>query len=73
MGNGFRTFATKTSVWIGSRWPFLGAIFIIVAWAVLGPYFHYSNTWQLIVKHSNQLHGVWGSSRSFVVGCSGSE
>ena len=42
MENSFQTFATKTSEWMGSRWSFLGAILSIVAWAVLGPYFHYN-------------------------------
>ena len=55
MGNGFQTFATKTSAWLGSRWSFLGAILIIVAWAVLGPYFHYSDTWQLVVNTSTTI------------------
>ena len=55
MGNGFQTFATKTSGWMGSRWSFLGAILIIVAWAVLGPYFHYSDTWQLVVNTATTI------------------
>jgi low affinity Fe/Cu permease len=55
MGNGFQTFATKTSAWLGSRWSFLGAILIIVAWAVLGPYFHYSDTWQLVVNTATTI------------------
>lgn len=50
MGNSFQTFATKASGWMGSKWSFLGAILIIVAWAVVGPYFHYSDTWQLVVN-----------------------
>ena len=55
MGNGFQTFATKTSGWMGSRWSFLGAIIIIAAWAVLGPYFHYSDTWQLVVNTATTI------------------
>jgi low affinity Fe/Cu permease len=55
MGNGFQTFATKTSAWMGSRWSFLGAILIIVAWAVLGPHFLYSDTWQLVVNTATTI------------------
>jgi low affinity Fe/Cu permease len=55
MGNGFQTFATKTSGWMGSRWSFLGAIILIAAWAVLGPYFHYSDTWQLVVNTATTI------------------
>jgi low affinity Fe/Cu permease len=40
---------------MGSRWSFLVAIFIIVAWAVLGPYFHYSDTWQLVVNTATTI------------------
>lgn len=49
-GQGFQAFATTISGWMGSRWSFLGAMFIIIAWAVCGPYFHYSDTWQLVVN-----------------------
>src|SRR5437867_1033418 len=38
------------SYWAGSRWSFLGAMFVIIVWAVSGPYFHYSDTWQLVVN-----------------------
>jgi low affinity Fe/Cu permease len=52
---GFQTFATKVSCWMGSRWSFLGAMLIIIVWAVLGPYFHYSDTWQLVVNTATTI------------------
>lgn len=52
---GFQTFATKVSCWTGSRWSFLGAMLIIIVWAVLGPYFHYSDTWQLVVNTATTI------------------
>jgi low affinity Fe/Cu permease len=55
MGKGFQTFATKVSSWMGSRWSFLAAILIIIAWAVVGPYFHYSDTWQLVVNTATTI------------------
>ncbi len=36
--------------WTGSTPAFLAAIAIIVVWALLGPLFHYSDTWQLVVN-----------------------
>jgi low affinity Fe/Cu permease len=54
-GQGFQAFATKISGWMGSRWSFLGAMFIIIAWAVSGPYFHYSDTWQLVVNTATTI------------------
>ena len=35
---------------MGSPWAFLVAALIIAVWAVTGPIFHYSDTWQLIIN-----------------------
>jgi len=35
---------------LGSTWSFLLAIAIIIGWALLGPLFHYSDTWQLVIN-----------------------
>jgi low affinity Fe/Cu permease len=35
---------------LGSAWAFASAILIILIWALTGPMFHYSNTWQLIIN-----------------------
>ena len=50
VGNGFQVFATKASYVVGTKWAFAAAIALIVGWAVAGPYFHYSDTWQLVVN-----------------------
>jgi len=34
----------------GSPWAFLLAGAGIVAWAMTGPWFHYSDTWQLVIN-----------------------
>jgi low affinity Fe/Cu permease len=49
-GDSFGRFAAKASSWLGSKWAFVVAILIICVWAVTGPIFHYSNTWQLIIN-----------------------
>ena len=46
----FRLFAQKTSQLVGSSWAFILAVLIIIAWAVTGPIFHYSDTWQLVIN-----------------------
>jgi low affinity Fe/Cu permease len=46
----FGRFAACASGWLGSKWAFAGAGFIIVVWALLGPVFRYSNTWQLVIN-----------------------
>ena len=49
-GDAFGKFAAGASGWLGSKWAFVGAIVIIAIWAVTGPLFHYSDTWQLVIN-----------------------
>jgi low affinity Fe/Cu permease len=35
---------------MGSPWAFAAAILIVVVWALLGPVYHYSDTWQLVIN-----------------------
>ena len=46
----FGTIAAKTAGWVGSAWAFILAVFVIVLWGAAGPYFHYSDTWQLVIN-----------------------
>ena len=46
----FAQFSAEASTWVGSRWAFLVAVLVIVIWAITGPMFHYSDTWQLIIN-----------------------
>ncbi len=46
----FRVFARRSSEVLGSAWAFIGAIAIILVWALTGPTFHFSDTWQLIIN-----------------------
>ena len=50
MKDAFRLFAHKTSEIVGSPIVFLGAVATIIVWAILGPKFHYSDTWQLVIN-----------------------
>jgi low affinity Fe/Cu permease len=47
---GFETLASRTSRLIGSSWSFGTAVLVILAWAVTGPIFNYSDTWQLVIN-----------------------
>jgi low affinity Fe/Cu permease len=49
-GDAFGKFAAAASGWLGSKWAFVGAIVIIAVWAITGPLFHYSDTWQLVIN-----------------------
>jgi low affinity Fe/Cu permease len=46
----FRRLAEKTAHAVGSYWAFLIALLTIVVWALTGPYFNYSDTWQLFIN-----------------------
>ena len=46
----FRWFAHWTSCIVGSPWAFIVAVVVIVVWAVTGPMFGFSDTWQLIIN-----------------------
>ncbi|HVT90185.1 MAG TPA: low affinity iron permease family protein [Tepidisphaeraceae bacterium] len=46
----FRKFASRTATAVGSPVAFIIAVVIILAWAISGPIFHYSDTWQLVIN-----------------------
>jgi low affinity Fe/Cu permease len=46
----FRKFANKIAEIVGAPWSFITAVAIIAAWAVTGPIFGFSDTWQLIIN-----------------------
>jgi low affinity Fe/Cu permease len=46
----FRKCASAVSRWAGSSWAFILALLVLCIWAVSGPIFHYSDTWQLVIN-----------------------
>ena len=46
----FNWFATRTSTAAGQPLTFIIALSVILVWAVTGPIFHFSDTWQLIIN-----------------------
>ncbi|MBL7944658.1 MAG: low affinity iron permease family protein [Flavobacteriales bacterium] len=51
----FTRFAKRTSTLTGRPITFILAVGIILAWAVTGPLFHYSDTWQLVINTSTTI------------------
>jgi len=49
-GARFEAFSTAVTRWTGSTSAFALALLVIVVWAVIGPVFHYSDTWQLVIN-----------------------
>ena len=50
MNEFFRKAARSASVVLGSAWAFIAAIVVVLTWALLGPVYHYSDTWQLVIN-----------------------
>ena len=46
----FRAFARRISDFVGSSWAFAGAVLTIAIWAAAGPFYRYSDTWQLVIN-----------------------
>jgi|SRR6185437_10581961 len=46
----FNKLAQRAAEAVGSPWAFSGAITITIFWAATGSYFHYSDTWQLVIN-----------------------
>ncbi|MEO6217307.1 MAG: low affinity iron permease family protein [Sphingomonas sp.] len=46
----FTNIASRSANIMGQPWAFLLSAFLCVIWAVSGPLFHYSDTWQLVIN-----------------------
>jgi low affinity Fe/Cu permease len=51
----FTRCAKATSRATGRPWAFIVACGLIVAWVISGPYFQYSDTWQLVINTSTTI------------------
>ena len=48
--NIFSRFATASTRWTGSTAGFIIATATVLIWAITGPFFHFSDTWQLTIN-----------------------
>ena len=46
----FRRFSITSANALGSSWMFIANVMLILVWLFAGPFFHYSDTWQLVVN-----------------------
>lgn len=49
-GRAFEQLAERVTRWAGGNYGFGGAVLVVVLWAMLGPVFQYSDTWQLVIN-----------------------
>jgi low affinity Fe/Cu permease len=43
-------FSTVISQWAGSTSAFISSVVLVIAWAIAGPLFKYSDSWQLVIN-----------------------
>jgi low affinity Fe/Cu permease len=55
ISHGFTKAANRVSEIAGNHWTFLVMVLLIAAWAVTGPMFGFSDTWQLIANTGTTL------------------
>ncbi len=51
----FQKAAQKTAKLVGRESAFIIAATVVVLWAALGPVFHFSDTWQLVINTSTTI------------------
>jgi len=50
MSRFFSKFATRVASLSGKPGTFVLAVAVVIAWAISGPFFGYSETWQLVIN-----------------------
>ncbi|MBU1377198.1 MAG: low affinity iron permease family protein [Alphaproteobacteria bacterium] len=55
MDKAFAAFANKTAKVTGSPWTFGACLLLVILWAVSGPVFGFSETWQLVINTSTTI------------------
>src|SRR5918993_1751687 len=50
MKEAFRKFSIAMANALGAPWMFIANVLLIIVWAGAGPFFNYSDTWQLVIN-----------------------
>ena len=50
IGPALEKFARRVTERAGSSWAFASAVGVIIVWAMTGPFFRFSDTWQLVIN-----------------------
>jgi low affinity Fe/Cu permease len=48
-------FTYKVTEWVGTARAFVLALAVVAVWAITGPIYEYSNTWQLVINTSTTI------------------
>jgi low affinity Fe/Cu permease len=55
MRDKFRKAAQAAAEVVGSPWALIAGVVITLLWLISGPFFHYSDTWQLIINSTTSV------------------
>jgi low affinity Fe/Cu permease len=55
----FNQIADGLTTRLGSFWALLGSVLVVVVWALTGPIFNFSDTWQLFINTSTTVITFW--------------
>ena len=59
MRDAFNRAADRINVGLGSIWALLLSVLVVVVWALTGPIFGFSDTWQLVINTSTTIVTFW--------------
>ena len=59
MNDRFNAIADRLTTTLGSFWALLASVLLVVIWALTGPVFHFSDTWQLFINTSTTVITFW--------------
>ncbi|HKU27353.1 MAG TPA: low affinity iron permease family protein [Candidatus Sulfotelmatobacter sp.] len=51
----FREFSHMAAERSGSAFAFLAALLLVIGWLITGPYFRYSDSWQLVINTTTTI------------------
>lgn len=55
MNDAFSRFARRAAEAVGSPWAFALAVALVIIWLVSGPFFAFSDTWQLLINTATTI------------------
>jgi low affinity Fe/Cu permease len=55
MRKSFTKFANAVAEWTGSPFAFIACVVFVAVWAITGPMFGFSDTWQLVINTSTTI------------------
>jgi low affinity Fe/Cu permease len=55
LSDGFRRFAHTASDYMGSSVAFCLAVGLVAGWAIAGPYYNFSDSWELVINTSTTI------------------